>query len=173
LSALSDTPTATSREYSTQIRRATEATSMRFPIRLPLLIAVATVSMLAACKSTPRDEAPAVQWTQVADSATQVAYLDPASLQSTKEGLRATVKVNYTTPQAFRGDAYLSSRSTYVMDCSGRRLADRENAIYAGTDLEGKKLSSASRSMSNLIWRDATAGSIDGELLTSACRRAP
>jgi hypothetical protein len=137
-----------------------------------LLMALAAIA-LVACKTAPRDEAPAVQWQQVADSATQVAYLDPSSIERSSEGLRATVKINYTTPQSFGGDAYLSSRSIYIIDCSARRLADRENAIYAQADLQGKKVSSASRSMGNLIWRDAAAGSIDGELLTSACRRAP
>jgi hypothetical protein len=78
-----------------------------------------------------------------------------------------------TTPGSRGGNSYLSSRSVYVIDCSARRLADRENAIYAEMDLEGKRVSNASRSMSNLIWRDATEGSIDGELLASACRRAP
>lgn len=139
----------------------------------PVLLMALVVIALVACKTTPRDEAPAVQWTQVADSATQVAYLDPSSLERTKDGLRATVKINYTSPQSFSGNSYLSTRSVYIIDCSARRLADRENAIYAQADLGGKKVSSASRSMSNLIWRDATEGSIDGELLTSACRRAP
>lgn len=139
----------------------------------PMLLMALVVIALVACKTTPRDEAPAVQWTQVADSATQVAYLDPSSLERTKDGLRATVKINYTTPQSFSGDSYLSSRSVYIIDCSARRLADRQNAIYAQADLGGKKLSDASRSTGNLIWRDATEGSIDGELLTSACRRAP
>lgn len=139
----------------------------------PMLLMALAVMALVACQGTRRDAAPAVQWTQVADSATQVAYLDPSSLERTKDGLRATVKINYTAPQSFRGNAYLSARSVYIIDCSARRLADRENAIYAGADLEGKKVSSASRSTGNLIWRDATEGSIDGELLTSACRRAP
>jgi hypothetical protein len=146
---------------------------MKPRIELPLLMAAAVLIALVACKTTSREEAPAVQWQQVADSATQVAYLDPSSLERTSEGLRATVKINYTTPQSFGGNSYLSSRSVYVMDCGARRLADRENAIYAQTDLEGKRVSSASRSMGNLIWRDAAEGSIDGELLTSACRRAP
>jgi hypothetical protein len=137
-----------------------------------LLLGVMLVAVMA-CKTTPRDEAPAVQWQQVADSDTQVAYLDPSSIERTKDGLRATVKINYTAPQSFRGNEYLSARSVYIIDCSARRLADRENAIYAGADLEGKKVSDASRSTSNLIWRDAAEGSIDGELLTSACRRAP
>lgn len=144
----------------------------RFELQPVLLMALVVIA-LVACKTTPRDEAPAVQWTQVADSAHQVAYLDPSSLERTNEGLRATVKINYTTPQSLGGNSYLSSRSVYIMDCSARRLADRENAIYAQADLGGKKVSSGSRSMSNLIWRDAREGSIDGELLTSACRRAP
>lgn len=141
---------------------------------IEVLLMMALVIAIAACKSAPADDAPAaVQWQLVADSANQEAYLDPASLRRTDEGLRATVKINYSTPQTFGRDTYRSVRSVYVLDCSGRRLADRENAIYEEPDLQGDRVQRASRSGSNLIWRDAASGSIDGELLTSACRRGP
>jgi hypothetical protein len=149
---------------------------MKPRFEVPLLVAALMLMVLAACKTAPREAeaaAPAAQWQRVADSATQVAYLDPASLQRTDEGLRAIVKINYTTPQTFSGDQYRSARSVYIIDCAGNRVADRENAIYTETDLGGKRVQRASRSTGNLIWRDASSGSIDGELVTSACRRAP
>ena len=62
-------------------------------------------------------------------------------------------------------------RNVYILDCAGRKIADRENALYAGTDNSGKRINYASRNANNLIWRDAPVASIDGELLTYACRQ--
>jgi hypothetical protein len=108
----------------------------------------------------------------VADTAGQVAFVDVSSLAQTDKGLKAAVKINYASPQPFGKKTFLSVRNVYIIDCAARRLADRENAIYAGPDLTGKRISYASRSAKNLIWRDAPVASIDGELLTSACKRA-
>lgn len=149
---------------------------MRRHIEAPLIMMAVTLAV-GACQSTPRasdrerDEAPAVQWQLIADSANQVAFLDPGSLRQTSEGLRATVKINYSTPQTFGRDEYRSVRSTYILDCTGRRIADRENEVYGEPDLQGERVRRAARATGNLIWRDAVSGSIDGELLTSACRR--
>ena len=139
-------------------------------VSTPLLL----VAVLVASSAAARDPAPPTgEWLAVADSATQVAFLDTSSLEQTDKGLLAAVKINYTPPKSWGKQTYQSTRNVYVIDCAGRRLADKENAIYAGTDLSGKRISQASRSNRNLIWRDAAVASIDGELLTSACRRAP
>ena len=140
-------------------------------IAIPRGAVLALMAPLAALSSEP--PAPAGEWLAVADSASQVAFLDTASLESTDRGLRATVKINYTTPQTYGKQTYQSARNVYIIDCGGRRLADKENAIYAGSDLSGKRVSHASRKNKNLVWRNAAVASIDGELLTSACRRAP
>lgn len=139
-------------------------------LRQPVL-ALALLAPLAAMSKDP--PAPVGEWLAVADSASQVAFIDTGSLESTDQGLRATVKINYTTPQTYGKQTYQSARNVYVIDCEGRRLADKENAIYAGGDLSGKRVSHASRKSRNLVWRDAAVASIDGELLTSACKRNP
>ena len=138
--------------------------------RAPIFILTACIAPTAlAGDSGP----PAGDWLAVADSATQTAFIDTSSIEPTDKGLKAAVKINYGTPQTYGKQTYLSTRSVYVIDCAARRLADKENAIYAGADLSGKRLSHASRNSKNLIWRDAAVASIDGELLTSACKRAP
>lgn len=138
--------------------------------RAPALV----LSALLPLASLARDSGPPPgEWLAVADSTTQVAFLDTSSIEQSDKGLRAAVKINYATPQTYGKQTYLSTRNVYVMDCAARRLADKENAIYAGTDLSGKRISHASRNSKNLIWRDASVASIDGELLTSACKRAP
>lgn len=144
---------------------------MKTAIRRAPALALALMVPLAALPKDP--PAPAGEWLAVADSSSQVAFLDTGSLESTDQGLKAAVKINYTTPQSYGKQSYQSARNVYVIDCEGRRLADKENAIYAGGDLSGKRVSHASRNNRNLVWRDAAVASIDGELLTSACRRAP
>ena len=137
---------------------------------LPLALA------LAACASTPKSEEPVAtavtgDWRQVASSATQNAFLDMSSLEQTDKGLKATVKINYLAGQTFGKETFQSVRNVYILDCAGRKIADRENALYAGTDNSGKRINYASRNANNLIWRDAPVASIDGELLTYACRQ--
>lgn len=132
------------------------------------------LTLVAAPVALAKDPVPpAGEWLAVADSATQVAFLDTSSLEQTDKGLRAAVKINYASPQPYGKQSYLSTRNIYVFDCAASRVADKENAIYAGSDLSGKRVSHATRKSKNLIWRDAAVASIDGELLISACKRAP
>jgi hypothetical protein len=116
------------------------------------------------------EQAP-VEWTQVAESASQVAFVDAASIEQAEAGLRAVAKINFSQPQPFGKKTFQSAQNTYIMDCAARRVADRENLIFAEADLGGKRISRASRRANNLIWRDAAPGTIDGEILKFACRQ--
>lgn len=133
--------------------------------------------LLTACASTSGggSSAPAGpppgNWQQAADAENQVAWVDVDSLQQTNNGLRTVSKVNFAQPQPWGNGSFQSARNTFILDCAGRRLADRENLIFEGPDLSGKQLSRASRNQNNLIWRDAPARSVDGEILAFSCRQ--
>jgi hypothetical protein len=138
-----------------------------------LVLACLTSSLLLPVVALAKDPVPPPgEWQAVADTAGQTAYLDVSSLEQTDKGLKAAVKINYAAPQTFGKKTFQSVRNVYILDCAARRLADRQNAIYAGQDLTGKRISYASRDAKNFVWRDAPVASIDGELLTSACKRA-
>jgi hypothetical protein len=136
---------------------------------------------LAACASSPAskpDATPATppgNWQKAAEADSQTAFVDIDSITQVDNGWRAVSKINFNTPQPWRSGTFQSARNTYIIDCGARRLADRENLIFAGPDLSGKQLSRASRNANNLIWRDAAAGTVDGQILTFACnhRRVP
>jgi len=142
-------------------------------VRKPLLplAALLIATMLPAAAMAKDPVPPPGDWKNVAESAGQTAFLDMSSLEQTDKGLKAAVKINYATAQPFGKKTYQSVRNVYVMDCAARRLADRENSIYPGLDLAGKRISYASRKAKNFIWRDAPVASVDGELLTYACRQ--
>jgi hypothetical protein len=135
---------------------------------------------LAACASNPPSQptapvAPAGNWQKAAEADSQVAFVDIDSITQVDAGWRAVSKINFNSPQPWGSSTFQSARNTYIIDCGARRLADRENLIFAGPDLSGKQLSRASRNANNLIWRDAAAGTVDGQILTFACnhRRVP
>ncbi|MDR2215938.1 MAG: hypothetical protein LBE59_08875 [Nevskiaceae bacterium] len=153
---------------------------------LTIATSLVAAGVLTACVSMPGSSgdtgeadagagpvAAAVEnWQLAAESATQTAFVDVGSLQAADNGLRAVAKINFSQPQPWAKSAYLSARNTYLMDCASRRLADRENLIFEGPDFAGKRLSRASRSGNNLIWRDVAAGTVEGEILNFACRQA-
>lgn len=115
--------------------------------------------------------AAAGDWKSVATADSQEAFVDLASRRDRDGFVEAAVRYDYAQPQAYGKKTYSSARTVYRFDCAGRRLADRENLVYAGSGLSGAKVGDATRSTKNLVWRDVASSSVDGAVLDYVCRK--
>lgn len=145
------------------------------------LVGIAACALASACTTTSGSSgggatgAPAVQWVSVAKADTQEAFVDPASLTFSGSMVDVNAKQNFVSPQATakKDKTYLSSRSTYRVDCAGRKVAYRNIQAYAAADLQGDVVQKATFYDKNLQWMDAPQGTVFGELLEYACEHAP
>jgi hypothetical protein len=117
----------------------------------------------------------AQEWVSVAKTDTQEALVDPASLTISGTMVELRAKQNFAAPQAAakKNKTYLSSQSTYRVDCSGRKVAYKEIEAFPEADLQGKAVQKAKFYENNLQWMDAPADTVFGELLDYACEQAP
>jgi hypothetical protein len=115
--------------------------------------------------------APAGDWRSAGKSDLQEAFVDAASRRDRDGFVEAVVRYEYAQPQPYGRKTFSSARTVYRFDCAGRRIADRENLVYAGPELSGAKVGDATRSTNNLIWRDAAKGTIDGAVLDTVCTK--
>ena len=130
---------------------------------------------LAACAQTPAAKREAVvsaaQWQSVAVTDNQEAFVDTGSLATVGGFVEARTKQNFNQPQpaAKKGATYLSALNTYRFDCAQRKVAMKELVAYEGPDLQGAVAQRATSGDKNLIWLDAPAETVFGELLDYAC----
>jgi hypothetical protein len=117
----------------------------------------------------------AQEWVSVAKTDTQEALVDPASVTINGTMVELRAKQNFAAPQpaAKKDKTYLSSESTYRVDCAGRKVAYKEIQAFPAADLQGKVVQKATFYEKNLQWMDAPADTVFGELLDYACEHAP
>lgn len=146
------------------------------------LVAIAACTLTAACTTTSGSSSSGaaagsqdVQWVSVAKADTQEAFVDPASLTFAGSMVDVSAKQNFVSPQATakKDKTYLSSQSTYRVDCAGRKVAYRNIQAYTAADLQGDVVQKATFYDKNLQWMDAPQGTVFGELLEYACEHAP
>lgn len=152
---------------------------MKRRIGVPCLVAIAACAVGSACTTTSGSGAAApagqaAQWVSVAKADTQEAFVDPASLTFTGSMVDVRAKQNFSSPQpaAKKDKTYLSSQSTYRVDCAGRKVAYKDIRAYEAADLQGPLVQKATFTDNNLQWIDAPQGTVFGELLDYACEQA-
>jgi hypothetical protein len=160
---------------------------MQHRIELAHLVAIAACAVASACTTTSGSGSggsgsgsattggQAVQWVSVAKADTQEAFADPASLTFTGSMVDVRAKQNFASPQtaAKKDKTYLSSQSTYRVDCAARKVAYKDIQAYEAADLQGAVVQKATFYEKNLQWMDAPKGTVFGELLDYACEHAP
>lgn len=144
------------------------------------LLVIAACVLASACATTPGSSGTpasgqAQQWVSVAKADAQEAFVDPASLTFTGSMVDLSAKQNFSSPQAAakKDKTYLSSQSTYRVDCAARKVAYKQIQAYAATDLQGDVVQKATFYEKNLQWMDAPPGTVFGELADYACEHAP
>jgi hypothetical protein len=145
------------------------------------LVALAACGLVPACSSMTPASSPAPaggaaqEWVSVAKADAHEAFVDPASLMSNGGMVEVRAKENFSTPQqtAKKDKTYLSSQSTYRVDCAAHKVAYKDIQAYPEPDLQGKAVQKATFYEKNLQWMDAPAGTVFGELLEYACEHAP
>lgn len=125
----------------------------------------------SAAAPTATAVAPA-DWKSVAKSTNQEVFVDAASIRERDGFVEAVTRFEYAQPQPYGKKTFQSARNVYRFDCATRRIADRENLVYAGPQLSGDKVGDATRSTKNLIWRDTVKGTADGAVAFYVCSQA-
>jgi hypothetical protein len=145
-----------------------------------LLVALAALSFAPACTTTPTGGSapatpPAQQWVSVAKADAQEAFVDPGSLTIAGNMVEVRAKQNFSTPQpaAKKDKSYLSSQSTYRVDCAARKVAYKDIQAFTAADLQGEVVQKATFYEKSLQWMDAQTGTVFGELLDYACEHSP
>jgi hypothetical protein len=115
--------------------------------------------------------APTADWKSVAKSDNQEVFVDDGSIRERDGFLEAVTRYEYLQPQPYGKKTFQSARNVYRVDCASRRIADRENLVYAGPQLSGAKVGDATRSTKNLVWRDTTRGTADGAVAYYVCQK--
>jgi hypothetical protein len=146
--------------------------------------ALLSVVALGGCATTggaPASSAPAAatavapvataDWKSVAKSDNQEVFVDAASIRERDGFLEVVTRYEYRQPQPYGSKTFQSARNVYRVDCATRRIADRENLVYAGPELSGAKVGDATRSTKNLVWRDTTRGTADGAVAFYVCEQ--
>jgi len=115
------------------------------------------------------------KWQPVAQTESQEAFVNVASITNVGGMLEARVKQNFAQPQpsAKKDKTYLSTRSTYRFDCAGRRVGMKEVRAYPGTDLQGDAVQKMASSDKNIQWTDAPSDTVFGHMLDFVCSRSP
>jgi hypothetical protein len=168
------------RAVGVHLRALPEAGAQGGPMKhlIAFSLGVALLTFAAACAVSPAQE-PAVglaqEWVSVAKADAHEAFVDPASVTVSGTMVELRAKENFASPQpaAKKNETYLSSQSTYRVDCPGRKVAYKEIQTFPAADLQGKVVQKAKFYEKNLQWMDAPADTVFGELLDYACEHAP
>jgi hypothetical protein len=122
-----------------------------------------------------QDAAGQDKWDSVAKTDGQEAFVNTSSIVVAGAQLEAKVKQNFAEaqPSAKKNKSYLSSRTTFRFDCTGRRMAMKEVRTYAGSDLQGDPVQKATSGDKNLQWLDAGESTVYGEVLDYVCGHSP
>jgi hypothetical protein len=148
-----------------------------------VLVSALAVAGCATTGGSPAASAPAsttaaapvaasADWKSVAKSDNQDVFVDDASIRERDGFIEAVTRYEYAQPQPYGKKTFRSARNVYRFDCANRRIADRENLVYAEPQLGGAKVGDATRSTANLIWRDAVRGTADGAVLYYVCSKS-
>jgi len=159
---------------------------MKHRIEFPYAVALVMCALGSGCSTSPAggsapgsSPAPASgatgQWVSVAKADAQEAFVDPGSITIAGNMVEARAKQNFANPQpaAKKDKTYLSSQSTYRIDCSGRKVAYKDIQAFAAADLQGDVVQKATFYEKNLQWMDAPQSTVFGKLLDYACEHAP
>jgi hypothetical protein len=159
---------------------------MKHRIEVTHAVALVMFALASGCSTSPTGgSAPAGspapsggatgQWVSVAKADAQEAFADPASVTIAGNLVELRAKQNFANPQpaAKKDRTYLSSQSTYRVDCTGRKVAYKDIQAFAAADLQGEVVQKATFYEKNLQWMDAPRGTVFGELLDYACEHAP
>ena len=159
---------------------------MKHRIEFPCAVALVMFALASGCSTSPAGGStpvsgsappggPTGQWLSVAKADAQEAFVDPGSVTIAGNMVEVRAKQNFANPQpaAKKDKTYLSSQSTYRVDCSGRKVAYKDIQAYASADLQGDVVQKATFYEKNLQWMDAPQSTVFGELLDYACEHAP
>ena len=143
-------------------------------LRRSWTLALAGVCVLSAA-GAPAQDAPADKWLPVAKTDTQEAFVNRQSITAVGGMFEAKAKQEFTQPQpsAKKDKTFLSSRTTFRVDCSQRRLAIKEIRAYAGNDLQGDQVQKMTSSDKYLQWMAAPPDSVYGKILDYVCLTGP
>jgi len=144
--------------------------------RTTLSVAVAVLSLVApVATGLAQDAKGQDKWDSVAMTDSQEAFVNTSSIAVVGAQLEAKVKQNFAEaqPSAKKNKSYLSSRTTFRFDCTGRRMAMKEVRTYAGSDLQGDAVQKATSGDKNLQWLDAGESTVYGEVLDYVCGHSP
>jgi hypothetical protein len=146
--------------------------------RQTLIAAVGTIALVmvapfAAAQQGATPSAP--KWQPVVKTDTQEAFVNRQSIAAVDGTFEAKVKQDFTQPQpsAKKDKTFLSSRTTFRLDCTQRRLAVKEIRAYAGADLQGDQVQKMTSSDKYLQWMDAPADTVYGKILDYVCLTGP
>ena len=159
---------------------------MMHRIEFPPALALLMCALAAGCSTSPTGSSapaggsspagsPTGQWESVAKADAQEAFVDPGSVTIVGSTVELRAKQNFANPQpaAKKDRTYLSSQSTYRVDCTARKVAYKAIQAFAASDLQGEVVQKATFTEKNLQWMDAPKGTVFGELLDYACEHAP
>lgn len=146
--------------------------------RKPTLTAVVTLALVTAAPfASAQQPAPPVldKWQSVVKSETQEVFVNAASIVVVGAQLEARVKQNFVQPQPSpkKDKTFLSSRTTFRIDCPQRKMAMKEVRTWAGSDMQGDAVSKATSKDKYLQWADAAPGTVYGEVLDYVCTATP
>jgi hypothetical protein len=144
--------------------------------RNSLSVALAVLSLVVPLATGMAQDAKGQdKWDSVAKTDSQEAFVNTSSITVAGALLEAKVKQNFAQPQpsAKKNKSYLSSRTTFRFDCTGRRMAMKEVRTYAGSDLQGDPVQKATSGDKNLQWLDAEESTVYGEVLDYVCGHSP
>jgi hypothetical protein len=136
-------------------------------------LALATAAPFAAAQQPATPAAP--KWQPVVKTDTQQAFVNRQSITAVEGAFEAKVKQDFAQPQpsAKKDKTFLSSRTTFRVDCTQRRLAVKEIRAYAGADLQGDQVQKMTSSDKYLQWLDAPADTVYGKILDYVCLTGP
>jgi hypothetical protein len=115
-------------------------------------------------------------WEQVAESSDgTLTFAKTETIVAAGSWVAIRVKRNFAAPQpsAKKGKTFQSSKIDYRVDCTQRRIAEREVQVFAGTDLQGGEIQKYSKSDKNLIWQTTSPDTVLGEIVEFACKNPP
>ena len=137
-------------------------------------LAVAGVCVLSAAGALGQD-AGGDKWQPVAKTDAQEAFVNRQSITAVGGMFEAKAKQDFTQPQpsAKKDKTFLSSRTTFRVDCTQRRIAIKEIRAYAGNDLQGDQVQKMTSGDKYLQWMDAPADTVYGKILDYVCLTGP
>ena len=140
-----------------------------------VLAGVAVCGLPIAGAPALAQDAAGDKWQPVAKTETQEAFVNRQSITAVDGMFEAKAKQDFTQPQpsAKKDKTFLSSRTTFRVDCSQRRLAIKEIRAYAGNDLQGDQVQKMSSSDKYLQWLEAPSGTVYGKILDYVCLTGP